>query len=273
MMYLIASVAILVTMSLALVRALLGPSVYDRVLVAVGRRANGDKLGLDKAGVSVNERGVIDVDEVEIVIRGRRGGKEVELALSGRVVEYRDLAGEPVDLERTTPPPARPELAEPRTVQLRLSRALPLWGDRVRQLGFELPKTSGFVAERLREIGAWLSVNGESIYGTQASPAGGVPSRLSREASTMAATDFGSILFIRGLNLLMDTPSRGFRRSDQPRAFSPRKLSEAAARAGRTGFSMITRLRKALSPCVHTACTSSSRPSSLAMTQGLWSSM
>ena len=32
MMYLIASVAILVTMALALVRALLGPSVYDRVL-------------------------------------------------------------------------------------------------------------------------------------------------------------------------------------------------------------------------------------------------
>ncbi|MGD8439779.1 MAG: hypothetical protein PVG53_04540 [Holophagae bacterium] len=83
------------------------------------------------------------VDEVEIVIRGRRGGKEVELALSGRVVEYRDLAGEPVDLERTAPPPARPEFAEPRTVQLRLSRALPLWGDRVRQLGFELPKPYG----------------------------------------------------------------------------------------------------------------------------------
>ena len=32
MMYLIASLAILVTMGLALVRALLGPSVYDRVL-------------------------------------------------------------------------------------------------------------------------------------------------------------------------------------------------------------------------------------------------
>ena len=32
MMYLIASMAILVTMALALVRALLGPSVYDRVL-------------------------------------------------------------------------------------------------------------------------------------------------------------------------------------------------------------------------------------------------
>ncbi len=37
--------------------------VYDRVLVAVGRRANGDKLDADKAGVEVNERGVIAVDK------------------------------------------------------------------------------------------------------------------------------------------------------------------------------------------------------------------
>jgi len=37
--------------------------VYDRVLVAVGRRANGDKLDADKAGVAVNERGVIAVDK------------------------------------------------------------------------------------------------------------------------------------------------------------------------------------------------------------------
>jgi len=36
--------------------------VYDRVLVAVGRRANGDQLDADKAGVEVNERGVIEVD-------------------------------------------------------------------------------------------------------------------------------------------------------------------------------------------------------------------
>ncbi len=36
--------------------------VYDRVLVAVGRRANGDKLDADKAGVEVGERGVIAVD-------------------------------------------------------------------------------------------------------------------------------------------------------------------------------------------------------------------
>lgn len=37
--------------------------VYDRVLVAVGRRANGDKLDAGKAGVRVDERGIIDVDK------------------------------------------------------------------------------------------------------------------------------------------------------------------------------------------------------------------
>lgn len=37
--------------------------VYDRVLVAVGRRANGDKLDANKAGVEVSDRGVISVDK------------------------------------------------------------------------------------------------------------------------------------------------------------------------------------------------------------------
>ena len=37
--------------------------VYDRVLVAVGRRANGGQLDVEKAGVSVSDRGVIDVDK------------------------------------------------------------------------------------------------------------------------------------------------------------------------------------------------------------------
>lgn len=37
--------------------------VYDRVLVAVGRRANGDKLDAEKAGVHVDNRGVIEVDQ------------------------------------------------------------------------------------------------------------------------------------------------------------------------------------------------------------------
>ena len=36
--------------------------VYDRVLVAIGRRANGDKLAADKAGVEVDQRGLIEVD-------------------------------------------------------------------------------------------------------------------------------------------------------------------------------------------------------------------
>ncbi len=37
--------------------------VYDRVLVAIGRRANGDKLDAAKAGVEVDERGLIKVDK------------------------------------------------------------------------------------------------------------------------------------------------------------------------------------------------------------------
>ena len=37
--------------------------VYDRVLVAIGRRANGDRLSADKAGVIVDERGIIPVDK------------------------------------------------------------------------------------------------------------------------------------------------------------------------------------------------------------------
>ena len=37
--------------------------VYDRVLVAVGRRANGDQLDAENAGVNVGERGVIEVDK------------------------------------------------------------------------------------------------------------------------------------------------------------------------------------------------------------------
>jgi len=37
--------------------------VYDRVLVAIGRRATGDKLGAENAGVEVDERGIIRVDK------------------------------------------------------------------------------------------------------------------------------------------------------------------------------------------------------------------
>lgn len=41
----------------------LSTETYDKVLVAIGRRANGDKLDADKAGVTVGERGVIPVDK------------------------------------------------------------------------------------------------------------------------------------------------------------------------------------------------------------------
>ena len=37
-------------------------NVFDRVLVSVGRSANGNKIGADKAGVAVTERGFINVD-------------------------------------------------------------------------------------------------------------------------------------------------------------------------------------------------------------------
>jgi dihydrolipoamide dehydrogenase len=39
------------------------PQLYDRVLVAIGRSANGNKIGADKAGVNVTERGFIPVDK------------------------------------------------------------------------------------------------------------------------------------------------------------------------------------------------------------------
>ncbi len=40
-----------------------GPQLFGRVLVAVGRRANGDGIGADRAGVRVTERGLLRVDK------------------------------------------------------------------------------------------------------------------------------------------------------------------------------------------------------------------
>ena len=37
-------------------------AMFDRVLVAVGRRPNGDRIGADKAGIEVTERGFVPVD-------------------------------------------------------------------------------------------------------------------------------------------------------------------------------------------------------------------
>ena len=41
------------------------PQLYDLVLQAVGRSPNGRKIGADKAGVAVNERGFIPVDRAD----------------------------------------------------------------------------------------------------------------------------------------------------------------------------------------------------------------
>lgn len=58
-------------------------AVYDRVLVAVGRRPNGQNLGLEALGVQVSERGFITVDE------HRRTAVKTIFAIG-------DVAGEPM---------------------------------------------------------------------------------------------------------------------------------------------------------------------------------
>ena len=94
MMYLIASVAILVTMALALVRALLGPSVYDRVLavnmfgtktalllsVVAFLYGRPDFLDLALAYALINFVGVLAVLEFfqkRSASRDKKGGKHV----------------------------------------------------------------------------------------------------------------------------------------------------------------------------------------------------
>jgi dihydrolipoamide dehydrogenase len=63
--------------------------VFDRVLVAVGRRPNSRELGLEKAGVTVDERGFIAVDE------RRRTTAE-------RIFAVGDVAGEPMLAHKAT---------------------------------------------------------------------------------------------------------------------------------------------------------------------------
>jgi dihydrolipoamide dehydrogenase len=63
--------------------------VFERVLVAVGRRPNSRDLGLDKAGVAVDEKGFIKVDE------RRRTTAE-------RIFAIGDVAGEPMLAHKAT---------------------------------------------------------------------------------------------------------------------------------------------------------------------------
>jgi dihydrolipoamide dehydrogenase len=63
--------------------------VFDRVLVSVGRRPNSRDLGLEKAGVAVDERGFVKVDE------RRRTTAEKVYAIG-------DVAGEPMLAHKAT---------------------------------------------------------------------------------------------------------------------------------------------------------------------------
>ena len=68
-----------------------GPAaeVYDRVLLAVGRRPNGGNIGADKAGVNVNDRGWIPVD--------RQMRTNV-----GHIFAIGDIVGEPMLAHKAT---------------------------------------------------------------------------------------------------------------------------------------------------------------------------
>jgi dihydrolipoamide dehydrogenase len=63
--------------------------IFDRVLVAVGRRPNSGELGLDKASVAVDEKGFVRVDE------RRRTSAE-------RIYAIGDVAGEPMLAHKAT---------------------------------------------------------------------------------------------------------------------------------------------------------------------------
>src|SRR5262249_23243068 len=63
--------------------------VFDRVLVAIGRRPNSQGIGLDKAGVTVDEKGFVKVDE------SRRSSVPHIFAIG-------DIAGEPMLAHKAT---------------------------------------------------------------------------------------------------------------------------------------------------------------------------
>ncbi|MDH4048529.1 MAG: dihydrolipoyl dehydrogenase, partial [Gammaproteobacteria bacterium] len=66
-----------------------GKQVYDKVLIAVGRRANGDRLDAEKAGVNVDRRGIIAVN------------KQMQTSAS-HIFAIGDLAGGPMLAHKAT---------------------------------------------------------------------------------------------------------------------------------------------------------------------------
>jgi dihydrolipoamide dehydrogenase len=87
-----------------------GVEIYDRVLVAIGRRPNGKNIGADKAGVKVDERGFIAVDKQQrtnvphifaigdivgqpmLAHKATHEGKVAAEVIAGHKVEFQALA-------------------------------------------------------------------------------------------------------------------------------------------------------------------------------------
>ena len=67
----------------------LKPDTFDRVLLAVGRRPNGNSIAAEKAGIKVNERGVITVD------------KQMRTNVT-HIFAIGDIAGEPMLAHKAT---------------------------------------------------------------------------------------------------------------------------------------------------------------------------
>ena len=86
-----------------------GPQPYDLVLLAVGRSPNGKKIGADKAGVAVTDRGFIPVDNqmrtnVPHIYRHRRHRRPPDAGAQGRARRPRRGGGSrPVRSPISTP--------------------------------------------------------------------------------------------------------------------------------------------------------------------------
>jgi len=71
------------------------PQIYDRVLVAIGRRPNGKNISADKAGVHVDERGFIPVDK-QMRTRDNQGNPIPHIFAIG------DIVGQPMLAHKAT---------------------------------------------------------------------------------------------------------------------------------------------------------------------------
>ena len=69
--------------------------IYDRVLVSIGRKPNGNNIGADKAGVAVDERGFIAVDK-QMRTRDINGNTVAHIFAIG------DIVGQPMLAHKAT---------------------------------------------------------------------------------------------------------------------------------------------------------------------------